>query len=272
MPHDSDLKRAKAILFDTYWSATGWKRDEDRFTSDEDFAYAKERRVMFDPMDVSHDLVIERLRSVIAKLSPRVMADAFVASFSGRRLDWRSAFSSYAVFQNLRSHSALGEQSRCTCCGLYLSSGKEDLSIFNFERLKWGGVRHLYPTYAMFDLELFSEGQAPVPTLEDAALFRQLIAAIQQLPERVSSADVQGRFNKILKSNKAERDGLVAALGYCGILNTPGQENFNDEFVGAKRRRLPDRRFMDMPYPACWWNSDAGISTERLNAVFGHVL
>ncbi len=112
---------------------------------------------MFDPMEVSHDVVIERLRSVVAKLSPHVMADAFVASLSSRRLEWRSAFSSYAVFQNLQSHSALGEQSRCNCCGLYLSSKKEDLSVLNFERLKWGGVRHLYPTYAMIDLELFSE-------------------------------------------------------------------------------------------------------------------
>lgn len=272
MANDSDLKRANQILFDTYWSVAGWKQSEDQHVSVQDFAHAKAKRVMFDPLQVSHGTVIERLRSVVAKLSLRTVADAFLASLSSRRLDWRSAFGSYAVFHGLESHAAPPGQLQCDCCGLYLNDGIEDLSIMNFERLKWGGVRHLHPTYAMFDLELFIEHQPPVPTSEDIALFRQLVTAMERLPPEVSSAELQGHFGKILKSNKAERDGIVAALGYCGVLVTPGHSNFSDGFVAANRRPLPDRRFVDMPYPACWWNSASGISSERVDVVFGHVL
>lgn len=272
MANDPDLKRAQKILFDTYWSVDGWKRTDDQRTSTQDFAHAKKHRVMFDQVQISHDAVIERLRSAIGKLSLRVVADAFLASLSSRRLDWRSVFGSYAVFHAVQSHSASPENSRCACCGLYLNSDTEDLSIMNFERLKWGGVRHLHPTYAMFDLELFLEHQPPVPTSADIALFRQMMTAIERLAPGVPSAQLQGHLSKVLKSNKAERDGVVAALGYCGILGTNEHANFSVGFVAANQRPLPDRRFVDMPYPACWWNSASGINMERLNAVFGHVL
>lgn len=39
-------KKAKDILFKTYWSSAGWK--DDKFTAPDDFAYAKEKGLMFD--------------------------------------------------------------------------------------------------------------------------------------------------------------------------------------------------------------------------------
>ena len=89
-------KRALKILFDTYWSSNGWVRGERRLGAD-DFAYAKSRRVMFDPIRPTHGEAISRLHSVIHRLEPRQVADGFLASLSTRRLDWRSALGSYSA-------------------------------------------------------------------------------------------------------------------------------------------------------------------------------
>lgn len=44
-------KKAKKILFSTYWSSNGWKMENERYTSPEDFAYAKEKGLMFEPIN-----------------------------------------------------------------------------------------------------------------------------------------------------------------------------------------------------------------------------
>lgn len=265
-------RRAQKILFDTYWSTAGWTREDARRVSAEDFDYAKSKRVMFDPMQVSHSQVLSRLARVIEALNRQVVADAFLASLASRRLDWRSALDSYAVFHAFQSHKPTEDHYRCECCGMLLDGAAVDVSVMNFERLKWGGVRHLNPTYAMFDLELFSEQKTPTPTSEDIGIFRELLAAISNTQPKVSSAALQSEFSKVLRSNKAERDCILAILGYCGILGTPAHPGFAMEFVHANQRHLPDRRFVDMPYPACWWTSDIGINKDRLHHFFGHRL
>lgn len=265
-------KRAQKILFNTYWSTKGWTREEFRQLSTEDFDYAKSKHVMFDPASLSHDQVLSRLKEAIGKLSSRVVADAFLASLSTHRLDWRSALGSYVIWHALQTHAPTKDCRQCECCGLYLQETPEDFSAMNFERLKWGGVRHLYPAYAMLDLELFLLQQAPEPTSEDVEVFRKLVSSIKNAPSRVSSASIQAHLGKVLKSNKAERDCIVAILGYCGILGTPDHPGFAADFVPAGGRTIPDRRFVDMPYPACWWSRDIGINEDRLQNFFGHVL
>jgi hypothetical protein len=55
MPLD---KKAQRILFDTYWSPRGWKRDPS--TDAVDFAYARSTGYMFDAIELTHDARAER--------------------------------------------------------------------------------------------------------------------------------------------------------------------------------------------------------------------
>lgn len=41
-------KKAKDILFKTYWSSSGWK--DNKSTDPSDFVYAKSKGLMFDPL------------------------------------------------------------------------------------------------------------------------------------------------------------------------------------------------------------------------------
>lgn len=262
-------KRALSILFDTYWSPQGWKPARQQKTPKADFEYAKKQRVMFDRLQVDHDEVVSRLRSVIRKLTPERVGDGFLASLSTRRLDWRSALGSYAVFKHLADHRPSGTK-HCAVCGFFLKDRTEDLNVLNFERLKWGGVRHDYPTYALLDLELFLD-ESPKPSVADVALFDSLIAAIDSAPGATTSGALHKRFPAGLKGNKPERDTVVATLGFCGALATSDHPGFADRFIPWASRELPDRHFVDMKYPACWWRRDQGFDRQALKPYFAHL-
>lgn len=265
-------KHAQKILFDTFWSPTGWKPDTHRTVSDDDYAFAKSKGLMFDPVRIDHSDAVDRLSNLTAKLTRRLVADAFLASLSTRRLDWRSALGSYAVFQNFHSHTAESEARVCAVSGFNVEPVVLDLNVLNFERLKWGGVRHGEVTYAMLDLELFLDQAIAMPSPEDVEIFRGILSCIDDAPAGVASASLHHEFAKCLKSNKAERDVIVAILGYCGIIATPEHPGFSDNFIPCVSRELPGRRFVDMPYPARWWRREHGINLSKLKDYFGHVL
>lgn len=266
-------KRALEILLKSYWSPSGWKPENERMPSREDFEYAKSKGLMFDPVDIDHDQGVDQVIELVAALSRRAVADAFLASLSTRRLDWRSAMGSFAVFQHLQRHTPEKMENKCRTCGSYLTGGVEqDLNVLNFERFKWGGVRHDQVVYAAFDLSQLLKESLPQPTAADIEIFRGIISAIDQAPQNTSSANLHAQFAKVLRSNKNERDVIVAILGFCGILETPEHPGYSSRFVPAAERSLPDRRFVDMSYPACWWRSDIGINRRWLSEYFAHVL
>jgi len=227
---------------------------------------------MFDPVILTHQEAIDRLVRTVGRIDKRHAANAFVASLASRRLDWRSALGSYAIFQHVRTHTPRVLGHRCTYCGFYTSDEERDLNVLNFERHKWGGVRHDHVEYALLDLEAFVNSEPPTPNGEDIQVFRSLVRVISSVDRRVTSAQLQSHLAGVMKSNKAERDVLIAILGFCGVFGIPAHPGYSDAFVPADERVLPDRHFVDMPYPACWWTGNVGLNRSRLLEYFSHVL
>jgi alkanesulfonate monooxygenase SsuD/methylene tetrahydromethanopterin reductase-like flavin-dependent oxidoreductase (luciferase family) len=149
---------------------------------------------------------------------------------------------------------------------------EEDLSLFNFERLKWGGLRHLDPAYATFDLERFTHEEPLEPTREDVALLRALLSSIEAAPDGTTAAKLEAQLPDALPSNREERAKLIGILGLCGILGTPEHPSFRAAFVPASERALPARAHVDMSYPACWWTATDGIDRGSVEEWFGHLL
>lgn len=266
-------RRALKVLFDTYWTSAGWRDERSRSTPPDDFEFAKQAGVMFDSIRVSHDDIVKRAISAVRKVKRQAVADAFIVSLSLRRLDLRSALGSFAVFQRFAKHLAPRGRTPCPECGEY--NGKpeaEDLNVLNFERHKWGGVRHDHPLYASMDLELFHKLSPVAPTAAEVAVFKGVLKGIENAPARTSAAVLQKHLAKAVKSSKAERDVLVGIFGYCGILATRAHPGYTRNFVAWSDRDLPERRFVDMAYPACWWQRSDGINQEALAYWFGHVL
>ena len=143
--------------------------------------------------------------------------------------------------------------------------------MLNFERIKWGGVRHLYPIYAAFDLEQFQRLDPVIPEPIHVELLKEILRSIEGTDSTTTAAQLQEHL-KMLKSNKAERDVLIGILGICGILETNDHPGFLASFISESERVFPDRRFVDMTYPACWWTRTSGLNWKAVDFWFGHLL
>ena len=80
-------KKAKNILFKTYWLGKGWKNE--RTTAPDDFIYAKEKGLMFDPLNISHDDCIDQIIEIVNSISSDQVVKAFLSSLSTRRLEFK---------------------------------------------------------------------------------------------------------------------------------------------------------------------------------------
>jgi hypothetical protein len=161
-PYDPAAVR---ILFDTYWSSGGWKSEP--ITSAEDLAYAKSKGVMFDPCPFDHDETVDAVIKLAASIPTRRIAQAFLYSFTTRELVYRSALGSFAMASWMPLHTFVGNRTCDICRDYSWSSKNEDYNVLNFERLKWGGVRHMSPMYQLFDLQEFLKLPKVVAKSED---------------------------------------------------------------------------------------------------------
>ncbi|AKI98818.1 hypothetical protein ATI61_106206 [Archangium gephyra] len=260
--------RALRILFDTFWSSEGWKSRP--HTPEEDLAYARAAGLMFEPVTLGHDALIAQCVERAARLEPRRVSDAFLASLSTRRLELRSALGSYAVARHLPRHgfSASGDRGiGCNVCGLRGKDGARELDVLNFERFKWGGVRHDDPEYIAFDLGQFERLEPVEPSQEDLELLRQALRALVALPPKTTAAQAE-RALRVLPSNKPERGVLLGILGLCGVLETPEHPGYATAFVPRGAREHTGKHFDDQSYPVRWWRASHGVNREHVRRLF----
>jgi hypothetical protein len=254
---------ARRILFDTYWSSAGWK-PEPYTTASNDLAYATQAGYMFPSQTLSHGDMVAKVRRAVRAVSLQAISNGFLASLTSRRLEWRSALGSYAVARHLPDHAFEGSDVWCGLCGA-IRMRDVDWNVLNFERYKWGGVRHLHPEYAAFDLERFSQVDIPEPNAEDLAVFRMLLTIAGTMPATARIGDLEKALGKVLPSNQDERRVVLQILSYCGILGPPDHPGFSSAFVPWRSR---EERAGDWTYPVCWWRGSHGVNAMALALFF----
>lgn len=233
-------KKAKQILFRTYWK-NGWIDDNERNVSQEDFKYAKEKGLMFDPLSISHDDAVSNIITLRDSISEKQVVKAFLSSLSTRMLHLRSGIASWYLAQQIPSHTytpvvsghsyenGVVVQTDYTC-GVCRDAkygvvgrekyGNQDLNVLNFERIKWGGVRHGHLIYTLFDLKLFQSEEIPDPTQEDVELLKAILNIIETSAPNDYPSALRKRLVGIqgLKATKDELDQMMEILACIGIL------------------------------------------------------
>jgi hypothetical protein len=258
----------------TFWSKDGWRK-EPAWPKPDVMDRAIAAGVMFrEPRVQDHDGWIRATREAASRLSPLEVGQAFLASLTSRRLDLRSALSSYAVARYLPEHTENYDPAitlGCVICGQFRRCRHgvmvpEDLNVLSFERFKWGGVRRDRVEYVAFDLEQFACAPRLDPTEADLDLGRQLIAHFRHLPASTTAAQA-ARALTMIPGSKSERDELVDILGVCGVLQTAEYPGYADQFIPALQRKQPSKRFVFGHYPTCWWTAADGVN-ERALSIF----
>ena len=259
-------KKALCILFDTYWSPAGWRNTFE--TDPADLAYAVAHGYMFEPEApeaTGHSAVADRIRAALKAVTADQVAAAFLASLSRREPVLRSALASFALARVYPSHAERRDHTgRCAICGY---CGPENRSVLNFERYKWGGVRHLDPYFVAFDLEEFARPSVPSPLGQDLELFHRLVDTARELPARARARDLEKAVGAFLPSNKAEREVLLGILGIAGVLAGDDHPSFLDAWIPPSAQTFPPVSKIDWLYPISWWRGGT-VSDRALRQVF----
>lgn len=237
---------------------------------------------MFEPKLLSHDEAVDWLLEV-RNVEISAVSNAFLASLSRRRLDWRSALGSYAFARHFPAHEANffsdNQAKICKICGHISTRNnteREDLNVLNFERHKWGGVRHLDPIYAAFDLERFAVTKIESCDTRDIEILRQIIQIARQMETTATAGDFSRQVGRQLKgifsSNEDERRTLIQILGICGIFQPRDQASFFSDYVNEWERKAPLHHKSDWEYPVSHWCGADGVNQEALNFYFPQLM
>jgi len=270
-------KQAKRILFQTYWK-NGWIDDgKGRITSQEDYIYAKENGLMFDPLSISHDDCIEKIITLAAAIHKDKPTNAFLASLSTRRLELRSGIASWFIAKQLKPHrftpvllnnskhicsvckdfsiTVYGKEHHYAC--EYEHNQNEDLNVLNFERIKWGGIRHGQLLYTLFDLEQLQKENVPEPNNDDITIFHDILHVIDSSNPNDYPGNLRERMSDVvgLKSNKSELSVLLEILACIGVLKP---RDYN-----RPTNIRHDWKFVE------YWRGDDRYNKEVVQSVFG---
>lgn len=275
------INKGLNILFNTYWSTNGWK---DGTISKEDFEYAKNEGYMFDyPTYETHDNSLKKVNDLLTKINVAEVSNAFLYSLSTRKLEYRSVLGSLFFAKAIPKHEidiGYGQtrKNHCYLCGWDVWHKcpnqyeiNHGLNVLNFERYKFGGVRHTSLNYVLFDLEQFLKLPKTLPTDEDRNILEKILDCVNKL----NSKDKAGKLRdlilkeKIFKTNKNEVSIILNILGICGILSSKEFPSYEEKFVNEYYRD-PIEHKNDFAYPINRWCASDGINYDKFKEIFSY--
>jgi hypothetical protein len=268
--------RALRILNSTFWVSGHWRHPR-VMPSDEDFAYARDAGLMFDPVTIDHDQLPLQIRRLVRRIPLRDVVEAFVSSLSSRRLDLRSAITSYVIGRAMPIHTFpqrhIDKTAVCGVCGAAaFVSQPADWNRFSFERHHWGGVWINDPYYIAFDLERFAAGDHPLASDADWEQLRELLGAVRD----ASATDPELRPNGLVDvlrkvrsgSNESERRHLVTTLVAIGVLEPSAYPSFRSGWVDLQDRGDAPEPKSNWMYPVLFWRGRDGLDPAAVREFF----
>ncbi len=231
---------------------------------------------MFPKRSFTHDEIVEEVVNNVNLTKRSEVSSAFLESLSSGRLDLRSALGSYAVGRLLRPHKGRCSGSLvvlCDVCGAHYHQRNMDVSVLNFERLKWAGVRHLWLIYIAFDLAQFRRCYQPDPEARQTGVEQmlKLLDSVSALPDKAGASDAARCIRKVVNVDESQRGTIIEILSFCGILAARQYPGFFRSFVRYGNRLLPAVPRLNFHYPACWWHARDGVNLAALKYFFPDV-
>jgi len=266
-------KKAVKILLDSYWTYSTGRAH--RPPNPDNFEYAKSKAVMFDPLIMDHNEIIEWMKKAAMAVSKEQIAKGFLSSLSSRQSYRRSALSSFAFARHFPAHTSLAEQrgGYCQVCGVYNSEKRaEDLNVLNFERMKWGGIRFDDPLYVAFDLHLHMTESPVEPTPTDIRIWNRLLSTIRSVNEWDRPNQLEKKLIGLFPSRNEERRAVIGILGITGILETARYPGYWETYIPPHQREERYYQKTDWPYPVEWWTGADGVNQKPLEFYFSNYL
>lgn len=254
------------------YTASDWENYM-KYVSEEDFNYAKEKSVMFDREQLTHNEIFTRIKTAVSKIEKQDVVNAFLFSLSTRQLEYRSFLSSYCIGKNIIEHDFIAcpepNERICSVCGLY---------TFQFEKItehnttmffKYNyGFCFVDAISVMFDLEQFPKFPKVEPKQEDYEILNQIKTTIKNSDDNDRPSQLKKKMAQVIKSNDEERLSIIEILGVIGILHDDEHFGYADKYVTFPERKHRPIKNDDVEYPARWWQGKFGVDEEKWNYWF----
>ena len=279
MTHHSPVPvdpKALRILTSTFWSSHGWRNPPLPLSAD-DFSYARNAGLMFEPPRIDHDELPLQIQHWVRRIPPEQVAEAFVSSFVSRRLDLRSAIASYVLGRALPIHRfpqrRFDKTAICGVCGAAAFVREPaNWNRFSFERHRWGGVWIHDPYYIAFDLEQFAAGDHPSASAADWEVMRDVLNATREAAAADPNLRPGGLADSLRPalpgSNDSQRRHLVTTLAAVGVLEPRRHPSFRTGWVDYSQRPDPPEWKSNWFYPSGFWRGSDGIDVAAVHEFF----
>lgn len=221
---------------------------------------------------VNHDDLINEILKLKKAINWEDVCNAFLYSLSTRKLEYRSIIASCYFASQLKKHPFIPDANNegahnpnCQECsniswGIFSFNTQEigeynNHEVLNYERKKYGGLRHNWLDYIYFDLKEFNKLEKVVPTSLDIDIFKNILEVIDKSQPKDRPTTLSKRLTGVLKSNKYERDVLIDILACIHILE-------------AKSHDRNVNPWSDWTYVDYWLGEDK-YNKEIVNEFFG---
>lgn len=124
----------------------------------------------------------------------------------------------------------------------------------------------------MHAINISDKFEHKIPTADDLEILNNIFKVIKNCPENLSAPkfEIYLGKQKVLKSNRDERQNLLETLGYMGILESNDHKGFNRHFTNMSYQNEAIRSPRDeYEYPLRWWKVEDGLNKEAVDFWFG---
>lgn len=238
----------------------------------EDIAAMKSAGLAYDPVAMAHDDAVDQAFSAYAQCKKEHVTDLFLASFSSRRLDFRSGLGASAIMQNFPEHAYKPTAANnCAVCGAEKEQAYLDYTALNKARFKNGGLplqRYAYQLH--FYLQRHGELPPVKPSADDFSIFNAVLACLTSVEDKCTPKDMHKELKKVegFKPATDECKALLETLGYCSILETPEHKGYLTTFTNPATAPSKSRT-SNWAYPVDFWTGADGVNKEALAFWFG---
>ena len=260
-------KEQKAI----HRATTGF--EEKTLKADKEFA----RSLGLDPdlkVTYTHANAVNRIRTVVQKVSQESVINAFVVALDPAHTKWRAVLQAWAACTTMPAHKAIlvkeAFSPMCKICGVHPKDEwepvYEGLSVAT--RGSASGLETVEPFPAAMLLEWFLTADVPEPRAADWKSLREVFRIIDEAPSTTTANQLGELLKSVVPGDKYDRKSVVETLGYTGLLVNAEQPGDLQQWTNWRDRAYGNERNQEMAPPACGWRREAGLDVNIFKQLF----
>jgi hypothetical protein len=231
------------------------------------FNHLKSVDLAFDPIDISHDQLVDGAINQFKKTTKDSVANYFLIGLNENFPQLRSALAAYAVMLNYKNHkySTREHLNQCNICAGFKDYIKIDLTTLN--RYRWSGTiigNASEPDNLFFILREHNKLDLLEASETQVNYFIKFLEIISEADNEEKPSALVKRIKSRLqvKISTEEIRGIIDTLGYAGILQPKSHERWIDKFHGYLTPR--SSRSSEWSYPVDFWRGADGINMESI--------